>query len=415
MIRNILTVVFALQYLSCFTQIRLSLKEAESQLQKNNLLLLAEEYNVSVSQAAVIQAKIWDLPYFSGEFNLVNPQEKKAFDIGGQGQKGLAVQQLIYMGGKKKNEIAFARSNVLIAELEFEQLLRNLKHQLSQNFYNVYFDNLKVNYLDEQITTLDTLVNNYSIQGIKGNIPVREVVRLQALALNLKMEKNNLIKEIFQARQNLSLLTGMTDNIEPLVNEDELFKKFQNSLISKDDILNTALVKDIDYLTSIKIMESQELYLKWQKSLSVPDITAGLSYDQRGGAFQNQVNFTLGIPLPIWNRNKGNVKIAEAQWHQFGIKRDFKRLEIQMQVESYWQIWQQQLTQFQNIDSSSTLNLAEVYKGMLLNFQKRNITLFEFTDFMESYNQAFIQINEIKKALIFAGLNINYITNKEIF
>jgi len=41
--------------------------------------------------------------------------------------------------------------------------------------------------------------------------------------------------------------------------------------------------------------------------------------------------------------------------------------------------------------------------------------MLEFTDFMESYNQSFIQINELKKSLILSGLNLNFITNKEIF
>jgi cobalt-zinc-cadmium efflux system outer membrane protein len=401
--------------LNCFSQKQLTLKEAEEQLQKNNLLLLAEQYNITASQAAVIQAKIWEQPYLMAEINTINPEYNKVFDVGGQGQKAFAIQQLIYLGGKKKNEINFAKSNVAIAQLEFEQLLRNLKYQLQQTFYNLYFDKLKIQSINSQITFIDTLLSNYKTQSQNGNIPLREVVRLQSLVLNLKNEKNNFQKDIIEAQQNLSLLTGISEMIEPTVNETEIVLKYQTALVSKDTILTIALESNIEYLTALKIAESEEAYLKWQKSLAVPDITTGLFYDQRGGAFQNQINLTLGIPLPFWNRNKGNIKIAEARLNQSYVMKEFKKLELKTRVETYWQQWQQQLNQYNNIDKSTTTNLELVYNGMISNFQKRNITMLEFTDFMESYNQSFIQLNEIKKSLIQSGLNLNYITNKEIF
>ena len=65
------------------------------------MFLLAEQYNIEASKAAVIQAKIWEQPFFSGEFNAINPQNNRVFDIGAKGQKALAIDQLIYLGGKR--------------------------------------------------------------------------------------------------------------------------------------------------------------------------------------------------------------------------------------------------------------------------------------------------------------------------
>jgi cobalt-zinc-cadmium efflux system outer membrane protein len=56
-----------------------------------------------------------------------------------------------------------------------------------------------------------------------------------------------------------------------------------------------------------------------------------------------------------------------------------------------------------------------VYIGMLHNFERRNVSLLEFTDFMESFNQTLIYVSEIKKSWIMASIRLNYITNKEIF
>ncbi len=252
------------------------------------MLLLAEQFNITAAQAAVIQAKIWELAYVSAELNAINPQNNKVFDVGENGQKVLAIQPLIYLGGKKKNEVAFAKANVTIAELQFEQLLRNLKYQLAQTFYIVFFDKQKVASLESQIGILDTLLINYSIQANKGNIPLREVVRLQSLVLNLKNDRNNLLKDIIETQQTLALLTGISEPIAPQLNENGLINTFKNKPVSKENLMSLALSNNLDYLTAIKVSESQELFLKWQKSLATPDVTAGASYDQRGGAFNEQ-------------------------------------------------------------------------------------------------------------------------------
>jgi len=399
-----------------FAQKAVTLKETEEALQKNNLLVLAEQYNITASEAGVIQAKIWDQPFISGEINAYNPNNTKFFDAGKNGQKALAVQQLILLGGKRKNEVAFAKANVAIAQLQFEQLVRNLKLQLDQDFYNLYFDQRKIITLDLQISKLETLLSEYQVQAVKGNVPLKEVVRLQTLVLNLKDTKNNFQKNIIGYQQDMALITGITEPITPLVvDENETIGKFNFPKYSKDDMLNLSVEKNPDYLSVVKITESQDLYLKWQKSLSVPDITPGLAYDQRGGAFNNQLNLTLGIPLPLWNKNKGNIKAAEAKLSQSKPDSEYKKQEIQNNMAMAYRIWQQQQTQLASISPTTITNLETVYRGVLDNFQKRNISLLEFTDFMESYNQSRIQINEIKKQWIFSSLNLNYITNTEVF
>src|SRR5436190_18188116 len=333
-----------------FAQRAVTLKETEDALQKNNLLLLAEQYNITASQSAVIQAKIWDQPFVSGELNAYNPNNKQFFDAGKNGQKALAVQQLILLGGKRKNEVAFAKANVAIAELQFEQLVRNLKFQLAQDFYNLYFDQRKIVTLELQISKLETLLSEYQVQAVKGNVPLKEVVRLQTLVLNLKDTKNNFQKNIIGYQQDLALISGITEPITPsIIDESETIGKFNFPKYSKEDMLNLSVQKNPDYLSVVRISESQDLYLKWQKSLAFPDITPGLSYDQRGGAFNNQLNLTLGIPLPLWNKNKGNIKAADARVSQSKLDAEFKKKEIQNTMEMAYRIWLQQQTQLTSI------------------------------------------------------------------
>lgn len=401
--------------LSANAQTSLTLKDCETLFQKNNLQLLSEQYNIEASKASVIQAKIWEQPYVSGELNFYNPTRKQLFDIGNRGQKALAIQQLIYMGGKKKAEIELAQSNVAIAELQYEELLRNLVYQLKTSFYEIYFGQLKIKQLEKQIGQLDELIKEYSVQADKGNVALKEVVRLESLALSFRNDINEIQKSVFSFQENIKILTNTNENIIALSDDAKLNQQLLiPSIFTFAQIQDKAIEKNPNYLRAIKQKEQNEINLKWQKAIAKPDLTLGGAYDQSGGAFNNQLSLTIGMSLPFKNKNRGNIKMAEAMVSQATVDIDQTKLSLNAQLSTAYNtlIYQQgQLTK----SLKSTGNFDTVYAGIIQNFQKRNISLIEFTDFIESYNQSILYINEIKKQIILNKETINYIANENIF
>lgn len=163
--------------------------------------------------------------------------------------------------------------------------------------------------LKKPFKRLDTLVYNYSEQVKKGNVPLSEVVRLQSLALEFRSQLADIQSNLFRLQENIKLLTNTSEGIIAVGDENTVDRKLKQTLIfTEKQLQEKALTQNLENLTAIKLLESNELFLKWQKSLSTPDLVFGATYDQRGGAFNNQVNFTFGTPLPLWNRNKGNIK-----------------------------------------------------------------------------------------------------------
>lgn len=394
---------------------QLTLRQSEDAFRQNNLLLLAEQYNIDVAQAGVIQARIWELPYATVELNAVNPGQHRVLDVGGKGQKQLAVQQLIYLGGKKKNEIEFAKSNVALAELQFEQLVRNLRFQLRQQYFSLYFDLRKIESISSQAARVDTLIEAYAVQVQKGNIPLKDQVRLQSLTLSLRNELVSTQRDAIEEQRQLSLLMGVADPVVPILTDDELTERYDKAITPNvDELLELAKENNPDYRRFLKLLESNELYVGWQRSLATPDLTAGASYDQRGGAFNNQVNLTFGIPLPLWNRNKGNIKIAEWQLNQSRVLKDFQLQDIRNQITASLRAWEQQSLQFRQL-ASSAQNFDLVYNSIIQNFRRGNVPILEFTDFMESYNQSMLQMNELRKQLILSQESVNQVVNVTIF
>jgi cobalt-zinc-cadmium efflux system outer membrane protein len=407
--------LFAVLNQTAIAQKTVTLQDCESQFLKKNLFLLASQYNIDASKALAIQARIWENPVITAELNAYNPERDKFFDIGKEGQKVFGIEQLIYLGGKKRNEIKLAQTNAQLAELSFNDLLRTLKLQLRKSFYTVYYNTKNLENTDKQLAHIENLINSYSVQAQKGNIPLKDVVRLQSLYLNFKNDRLEVINNNIDEQANLKLLLNETENVIPSVSKDDSNKYLKVIAFDLKSFEEQAIANRPDYLAKQKEIEANELNVKWQKSLAIPDLTLGANYDQRSGAFNNEANVSVGIPLPLWNKNKGNIKYAQTILEQSKVEKQNFELQLQTEITSAWTKWDESRQNYSVIKPTVNSDFEAVYNGMLTNFQKRNVSLLEFTDFMESYNQAIIQLNELKKKVVIAGEELNSTINKDLF
>ncbi|MCW3168694.1 TolC family protein [Chryseobacterium sp. 09-1422] len=395
-------------------QQQMSLLDCENAFQQNNLQLLAEQYNINMADADILQAKIWELPQISGYINAYNPEDRKVLDAGKA--KGLEVTQLIYMGGKKKNEVAFAKSNKDLAQLQFTQLLVELRTQLHTNYYNLYYEKLKLENTNKQLGYMNDLLKAYKVQSAKGNVSLKDEVRLQSIVIQLNNDKLGITKDILEFEQNLKVLTGIRENIEPQISDEEAREILAAQPFGDEsDLKRKAIENNADYLFNLKLIDNSKLYAQWQKSLNVPDLNVGAEYDQNSGTFRNEINLKVGIPIPLWKVNKGNVQKANYAIEQNQRNAEFQKLNLETKVQSAFQMWKNQYGQLLEIKSTDLDNLDLVYNGILKNFRNGNVTLIDFTDFMESYRQTSLQIYDMKNELIQSAEQLNQLVQTKIF
>lgn len=395
-------------------QQQMSLLDCENAFQQNNLQLLAEQYNINMADADILQAKIWELPQMNGYINAYNPEGRKFLDAGKA--KGFEVTQLIYMGGKKKNEVAFAKSNKDLAQLQFTQLLVELRTQLHTNYYNLYYEKVKLENTNKQLGYMNDLLKAYKVQSAKGNVSLKDEVRLQSIVIQLNNDKLGITKDILEFEQNLKVLTGITQNIEPQISDDEAKEILAAQPFGDEsDLKRKAIENNADYLFNLKLIDNSKLYAQWQKSLNVPDLNVGAEYDQASGTFRNEVNLKVGIPIPLWKVNKGNVQKANFAIQQNQRNAEFQKLNLETKVQSAFQMWKNQYEHLLEIKSTDLDNLDLVYNGILKNFRNGNVNLIDFTDFMESYRQTSLQIYDMKNELIQSAEQLNQLVQTKIF
>ncbi len=413
--KKITTLVLSVSAFVCLCgQQQMSLQDCELAFQKNNLQLLAAQYNINMADADIIQAKIWELPQIEAYVNAINPQDKRVFDVGRA--KGVEITQLIYLGGKKKNEIQFAKSNKELSQLQFSQLLVDLKTELRQTYYNLIYEQKKRISIENQLKYMNDLLSAYKIQVDKGNVSLKDYVRLQSIVIQLNNDKIEINNNILAFQQKMKILTGNTQSIVP-----ELSKTEENELLvaqpfgDQQILKEKALANNADYLYNLKLIDNSKLYAQWQKSLNIPDMNLGAEYDQASGTFNNEVNLKIGIPIPLWKSNRGNVEKAKYAIQQNEKNLEYQKLNLETKVESAYQTWKNQYDQYYQLNPVDIENLNTVYNGILKNFRGGNISLMDFTDFLESYRQTVLQVYEMKKQIMVSAEEINQLVQTKIF
>lgn len=412
---KITTLVLSVSAFVCLSgQQQMSLQDCELAFQKNNLQVLAAQYNINMADADIMQAKIWELPQISGYVNAYNPEDKRAFDVGRA--KGAEITQLIYLGGKKKNEIQFAKSNKELSQLQFNQLLVDLRSRLRDNYYNLIYEQKKQISIDGQLKYMNELLSAYKIQTDKGNISLKDYVRLQSIVIQLNNDKIEINNNILAFQQNMKILTGISDNILPNISKlDENDILISQPFGDLEILKEKALVNNADYLYNLRLIENSKLFAQWQKSLNTPDLNLGAEYDQNSGTFRNEINLKVGIPIPLWKVNKGNVEKAKYAIQQNEKNSEYQKLNLETQVESAYQTWKNQYDQYFELKPVDVENLNTVYDGILKNFRSGNVSLMDFTDFLESYRQTVLQIYEMKKQIMISAEQLNQLVQTKIF
>ncbi len=404
---------FSIQNLRAADTLRVNIKQADSLFLKNNYKLLASAMNIDAQKAQIIQAKLYPNPVFTADLNAYDPENKQAFHVNNSGQKSFQLEQLILLGGKRKAQIDLAKTNAKISELEFQQLLSQLKFQLHSSMYFLSQQYVLIGKYNKQLNLLDTILAAYDTQAKKGNIALKDVVRLKGFYLNLNNERAEILKNYFEELAKVQTILQVNQVIYPLVSDQD-FSAFIKP-VSLDDLTNTALQNRPDYLITQQDKIFAEQYLRYQRKLAVPDLNLVSSYDQRGGAFHNQVNVGLSIPLPVWNRNQGNIKAASYQVKQQEYETEGIKSKLLADVFNYYQLYMQSVIEFQKTEKLYNEDFETSFKGISENFRKGNVSILEFVDFFEAYNNALTEISRVKVQLNTSAEQLNLTTGKDIF
>ena len=397
--------------------LNLSLKQAESLFVRNNLQLISQHYNIGIAEAQIITAKVFPNPDFSISTGFYNPVKHRFFDYSnGQDEFAGNLSQLFTTAGKRNKNIQIAKLGVEQSKFQFFDLLRTLKSSLRNEFFTLYFQQQSVKVYNLEINTLQQLFKAYKEQNLKGNISEKDLLAIQSQLYTLQAELEGLLVNIDSTIGQLQLLIGAKPGIY-------LVPDYNYDLNGKDilikvpyqTLLDSAYVNRYDLRLAKSTVELNDINLKLQKSLAIPDFNLSMGYDRRGSYLVNFNSLGIEFNLPFFNRNQGGIKQA-----QLGIDQGKVQLQMQQsQVDNDISVSYRQASRFEKLNNSFDPkfkdNFTHLVNEVVKNYEKRNIGLIEFLYLYDSYKVNAIQLNNIQLNRVASLEQLNYVTGTSFF
>jgi cobalt-zinc-cadmium efflux system outer membrane protein len=99
----------------------------------------------------------------------------------------------------------------------------------------------------------------------------------------------------------------------------------------------------------------------------------------------NFIGFGVGLDLPMFNRNQGNIRFAELGIEKSKILLNQKTLTVESEVFLAYQQLQNLIALLEGIEQDYENSLDTLLESYTRNFTQRNISLLEYLDFLDAY------------------------------
>lgn len=395
--------------------LELTLRETEERFLRENLVLMAEKLELDILDLQIKKAGLWDNPEFEIEHQIINRSGKGPIGFTGNDNTAFGIEQLIVTAGKRGHRIKLAELDKIKVEHQLEYLTRKFIKSLRVEFFRLAFLNRIEGLYQEQIDALDQILTTFEEQE-EGNIPRIEIIRLRSLLLELEKDYSEILGEIEEARQVLRILLQLENQVLVPQVPSDISDIIDLSVMPEiEDLYPRALESRRDLQIAQTSIASAERSLMLEQANRYPDVGVGLVYDRLDGLVDNYFGITFSLELPVWNRNRENIQIAQHQIRQNEILLNQKQGELFQEVRVALNRYQRALRLLDRVDVTFEDEFGAILESITRQYRQGEMRLIEFIDFYESFRDGIKRNYSVQEELIRAAEELNFTIGEDIF
>lgn len=389
---------------------RMTIDEVDSITAHQSLRLKASLLEIDAAKGQLKQAKAYENPEVQLTHNVQNPTNRKWFDTGHDGQTDIQVSQPIAIGGQHKNKVRLAEATLKASKAAHDAAMLDVRCEARTTFIELYNAQQKLKVYDKEITSTKKIYDTYSDQTDKGNVSKMETFRIAAMLNQLRAEKAELQLYINELQMQLCLLLDIpgVEPIETLMDEETEIRSIIDNLAKLQSLVapgNTDILQDIvqnhPEIIQAKYQEDSAIHaIKAEKSEALPRIALNGEWDKNGSIGHNFFAVGATLSVPLWNRNKGNIRSAKAKHKQAAIERQQKENELQASLLTHYRATILNLKLIEEQKQQMSTDLEMLLEAAEQQFIKRNISVIEFVDLYSSYRDTKFQMEDAKAQLL---------------
>jgi len=381
----------------------LTMDEAVNEAIAHNLDYLAQKYDLSIAEAQIVTARLRPNPiltldadhldFLGTGFSTVSTNGKMP-NNGGPTEYSIRTDYLHERGGKRQARTELAVGNRDVTRLGLADSVRGLIQTVQNAYVDVVAARDTLKLAQENLTTFDDIASINQVRFKDGDIAEVELMRSQVAELQFANSVRQAELQVSSSMSKLQLLLGRS-KLQRFDVADDLRHDMPD--LTRDALVGEAMQQRPDLQALVRDEGRAAADLRLQKANARVDWQFGTEYrKQDATAHADTLGFFLQSPVPLFNRNQGEIARAQQAESQAEARTRAQRATVENDVDLALLEYQTARTSLEKIEGSMLGKARDVRSISEYSYKRGDISFVDFLDAVRAYNDTMQSYNDAR-------------------
>jgi cobalt-zinc-cadmium efflux system outer membrane protein len=369
----------------------LTIGQAVAEAVQNNPSLIARRLGISVAETAQITARLRPNPVLSASSDHLDwlGTGYNVANAAGPAETAIRIDMPFERAHKREYRLDTANYEAQIARARYTDALRLLRQDVTLAAIDVLEAKARLALANDNLKSLDGIVQLNQTRLNGGAIAPVELTRSRVAMLQFRATVKSAELSLLTARTRLHTLLGRKA-ADPLA---DISGDMKAPLPSRPPdlvaIQNAAINSRPDLLAGKLEQARSQADLRLQIAQGKVDYTVGAEYRRQQGinGKGNSLGFFVSVPLPVYNRNQGEIARVRTEQEQISKTLDALQTQIAGEVTTAYQEFETARQLIDEIERDLLTPSAEARSTTAYVYQAGASSLIDVLDAQRAFNE----------------------------
>ncbi|HZT30406.1 MAG TPA: TolC family protein [Bryobacteraceae bacterium] len=373
------------------------MEQAVQEALSRNLGLLAERYNLSIADARIITARLRPNPVLSAGWDYIDAFGT-GFDVhnaAGPTEFNFRVDFVLERGRKRERRTEMAQTAREVAQYQLLNATRMVIFDVQSAFVDVLLAKENLALAQQNLKAFNSIVEVNAARVAAGDLARVELLRSRVAALQFQNTVRQADSRLRIARNRLQTLMGRT---VPSPDFDAAGSLRRDAPPLSLEGLEQQSLKFRPDLQALDRDQARSLAdLRLQMAQGKVDYTVGAEFHRQ---YYNATGSALGLffsaPLPVFNRNQGEIERARREQEQIQARIRALQADVRNEIRSAWLQYTTSRDLLESIERDMLAQARDVRQITEYSYRRGEASFVEFLDAQRAFNDTMQGYNEAR-------------------
>jgi len=351
-------------------------------------------------------------PELTTEAGYKNSRENSGGAGGDGAMLALSFSQTVEYPGRISLRKAIANHDLILAELHLEQFRLTLAARVRSLAYAMTSARERTKAMEEVASRTEALNDVLKQRPLAGVAPHLEAQIISANLITFqRQERESALAEKTIAAE-LNQLCGRSADAALSVNANPIIF----TAVSLPSLVNASRTNAFDIRIRQAELTRQGFKVALSKNERFPAIAVGPFYSLENAIDREQrVGVGISLPLPLWDRNVGNIESSKARQQQAQASLALAEREVERRVTQNAATLEAKRAEIETWKSGALAKLREATELADRNYRLGAVPLTTYIEIQKQYLEAIGAFNDAQKDALEAAQTLEILTGQKLY